>query len=77
MKAWKAHLAIGPTFEIGDREAFEERVGFNDFLSLGPARCVGIGHNHGGVGILQCRQDRHSSRATSEVSQVESAGRYR
>jgi hypothetical protein len=77
MKAWKAHLAIGPTFEIGDREAFEEWVGFDDFIPLGPARCVGIGHNQGSVGIIQRRQDRHSSRATSEVSQVESAGRYR
>jgi hypothetical protein len=52
MKAWKAHLAIGPTFEIGDRETFEEWVGFDDFISLGPARYVGIGHNQGSVGII-------------------------
>jgi hypothetical protein len=53
LRARNAHLAIGPAPKIGDREAFEEGVGLNDFVSLGSARCIGTGHNEGRVGILQ------------------------
>ena len=69
-------ILIGPASKIGDREAFEEWVGLDDLLSFGTAGGVGTGHNRGSIGTLQCRQDRHSSPATSKVRQIKRPGRY-
>ena len=43
---------VCPVPKISDREAFEEGIRLNEFFSLGPTRCVGSGHNEGGVGVL-------------------------
>ena len=48
------HLPICPTFQIGDREALEERVCLDELLSFGPAGCIRTCHNRGSVGVLQC-----------------------
>jgi hypothetical protein len=47
-----AHLPIGPSFKIGDRKALQERICLDEFLSLGPAGCIGARHDGGGVGFL-------------------------
>jgi len=65
-----AHFAVRPAPKVSDGEAFKEGICLNYFFSLGSTRCVGSRHNEGGVGILHCWQDCHSSRAPSKVSQI-------
>ena len=44
LRATDAHLAISPTFKIGDRKAFKERVRLNELLSFGSPRRVCARH---------------------------------
>jgi hypothetical protein len=52
LRAGTAHLSIRPNLEIGYREVFEKRVGFDYLLARRPAGCIGRGHDERRVGNL-------------------------
>jgi len=40
-----AHFPSRPIHEIGYREVFEKRIGLDDLVAIGPARCIGARHD--------------------------------
>jgi hypothetical protein len=48
-----AHLAVGPFFEVTDRQGFQERVGADQLLARGATGGVGRGHQGSGIGTVR------------------------